>query len=280
MLYSEADYSRAYYVGLQTRAVPPATLPHHGSRSRRLTSAENTRFPVTVYTCLLPLLASYCLLVFLYSTTAYRIPRYRRNKWFYPFDFSRFVKATIHPPLNSHTPHTTPVVTDAAFSIFSLSRGTRSKELEAGVGVEVGVGACSVCSSAILLRVEKPGLAGPTRKARVYEEQARRQRRTAVLNMAVADVCTWSARSSRVDRSRCVVSRAAAEGQATAVGATEPQQHRPCSSSRVAEAEALQQAAAGTAIQQVVCAVCCVLCGVWYVGVECYLRRKLLVFSS
>ena len=25
MLYSEADYSRAYYVGLQTRAVPPAT---------------------------------------------------------------------------------------------------------------------------------------------------------------------------------------------------------------------------------------------------------------
>ena len=24
MLYSEADYSRAYYVGLQTRAVPPA----------------------------------------------------------------------------------------------------------------------------------------------------------------------------------------------------------------------------------------------------------------
>ena len=26
MLYSEADYSRAYYVGLQTRAVPPATI--------------------------------------------------------------------------------------------------------------------------------------------------------------------------------------------------------------------------------------------------------------
>ena len=36
MLYSEADYSRAYYVGLQTRAVPPATVrrPHRSSRGR------------------------------------------------------------------------------------------------------------------------------------------------------------------------------------------------------------------------------------------------------